>query len=281
MPVHRLGGRDLPDLEEGAVTGGLGTAEVFADPHALWCGSGSPTGRGERVDGGVRVRGRWRMVSGCEDAVWAMLGLMVGEVFSLAVIPVADLAVERTWDVAGMRGTGSHTLVADDVMVPDGRITPMSPFTANDLVLYAMTVLAPCVGAALGALDVTREMFESDRKPFPSAYSRMGESPGARQWLVEATRLVHRAEDSMLDAAREADSAELTEDDGIRLRLIVAESARDCRSAVERMLDLNGASGFVVTNPLQRYWRDVAVGTRHPHLNPYLAMERYGAVLTR
>ncbi|MFF0149200.1 acyl-CoA dehydrogenase family protein [Amycolatopsis sulphurea] len=159
--------------KNGAVTGGLGTAEVFADPHALWCGSGSPTGRGERVDGGVRVRGRWRMVSGCEDAVWAMLGLMVGEVFSLAVIPVADLAVERTWDVAGMRGTGSHTLVADDVMVPDGRITPMSPFTANDLVLYAMTVLAPCVGAALGALDVTREMFESDRKPFPSAYSRM------------------------------------------------------------------------------------------------------------
>ncbi|MFF0149199.1 acyl-CoA dehydrogenase family protein [Amycolatopsis sulphurea] len=92
---------------------------------------------------------------------------------------------------------------------------------------------------------------------------------------------MHRAEAAMLEAAREADSAELTDDDGIRLRLIVAESARDCRSAVERMLDLDGASGFAVTNPLQRYWRDVAVGTRYPHLNPYLAMERYGAVLTR
>jgi hypothetical protein len=45
------------------------------------------------------------------------------------------------------------------------------------------------------------------------------------------------------------------------------------------MLDLHGASGFNTANALQRYWRDVAVGSRHPLLNPYLVVEDYGAAL--
>jgi hypothetical protein len=31
---------------------------------------------------------------------------------------------------------------------------------------------------------------------------------------------------------------------------------------------------------LQRFWRDVAVASRHPQLNPYLAVEGYGMALT-
>lgn len=47
------------------------------------------------------------------------------------------------------------------------------------------------------------------------------------------------------------------------------------------MLDLHGSSGFHMSNPLQRFWRDVAVGSRHPHLNPYLAVERSGSLLAQ
>jgi hypothetical protein len=39
------------------------------------------------------------------------------------------------------------------------------------------------------------------------------------------------------------------------------------------MLDLHGASGFDTGNVLQRFWRDVAVASRHPHLGPYLSVE--------
>ncbi|GAA1771417.1 hypothetical protein GCM10009834_32070 [Streptomonospora arabica] len=45
------------------------------------------------------------------------------------------------------------------------------------------------------------------------------------------------------------------------------------------MLDLHGASGFDNANVLQRCWRDVAVGSRHPHLPPYLAAETFGTGL--
>jgi alkylation response protein AidB-like acyl-CoA dehydrogenase len=253
--------------------------EFFDDPDALFCGSGVPAAQGERVREGVRVSGRWPNVSGCQDAAWAGLALTVDGAFSLAVVPVADLAVERTWHMAGMRGTGSHTLVAGDLLVPADRVAAAAPFPLGDMLLYATAVLGPVVGAAQGALDVISAMFASDRKPFMTAYSRMGESPGARQWLAEATHLVKRAETAMVSVARAADSAELSPADSPRLRLEVADAGRDCRAALERMLDLHGASGFSTANVLQRFWRDVAVGSRHPQLNTYIAFETFGAAL--
>jgi alkylation response protein AidB-like acyl-CoA dehydrogenase len=254
--------------------------ELFADPDALCCGSGVPASRGERVADGVRVSGRWPNVSGCEDAAWAVLAFMLDDTFSLAVVPVSDLAVDRTWRTAGMRATGSHTLVAEDVVVPAARVAAAAGFGGADRLLYAMTVLGPVVGATRGALDAINEMFASDRAPFMTSYSRMGESPGARHWLAEATYLVDRAENTMLTVARAADSGEVSEADGARLRMCLADAGRDCRAAVDRMLDLHGASGFATANVLQRFWRDVAVASRHPHLNPYLAVEALGVTLT-
>jgi alkylation response protein AidB-like acyl-CoA dehydrogenase len=259
---------------------GSRSPEFFGDPDALFCGSGVPGARGRRGPEGVHVSGRWPNASGCEDATWASVALLVDGVFSFAVVPVAELAVERTWSMAGMRGTGSHTLVADDVFVPAERVVAAEPFPVNSLMLYSMTVLGPVVGAARGALDATLAMFASDRKPFMSGYARMGESPGARQWLAEAAHLVDRAENSMLTVARESDAAELTKEDTPRLRMALADAARDCRAALDRMLDLHGASGFATANALQRFWRDVAVGSRHPHLNGYLAVEAAGTALT-
>lgn len=258
-------------------------AELFADPDALFCGSGVPGGTGVRGPDGVRLNGRWPNASGCEDAAWGGFGAIVDGVFSLVQVPMADLTIDRTWQMAGMRGTGSHTVVADDVLVPAERIgtlqLPPSPLTSQ---LFGLSVLAPVVGATFAGLDVMDAMFASERKPFMTAYTRMGDSPGARHWLAEATTLTERAERTMLAIAAELDTgAELSERDASRLHLTLTEAGRDCRAAMELMLDLHGASGFRTSNPLQRLWRDVAVAGRHPHLNTYLAMEGYGEVLTR
>jgi len=252
---------------------------IFADPDALFCGSGVPGGPGRRVSEGVRVSGRWPNVSGCEDAAWASLALTVEGTPVFAVIPVSELTVERTWRMAGMRATGSHSLIAEDVLVPTAFVTPAPAFTVADVLLYAVTALGAVVGAAKGALDATGAMFASDRKPFMTAYSRMGESSGARQWLAEATHLVNRAERTMLAVARAADTADLSPAEKPRLQMDLADAGHDCRAAVERMLDVHGASGFNMSNVLQRHWRDLSVASRHPHLNPYLAVESFGATL--
>jgi alkylation response protein AidB-like acyl-CoA dehydrogenase len=268
---------------------GLGDAlpDAFtADPNAQACGSGVPAGRAERGPDGTRVSGRWPSVSGCEDSTWAGLGVMDGLADGLAdgagptmaLIPLTDLRIERTWDMAGMRGTGSHSLVAENVLVPDEHIFRV-PFTLAFRLFAGLTVLAPVVGATRGALDVINEMFASDRKPYMSAYTRMGESAGARLWLAEATRLTDRAGQTMLSLAAAVDSGAITDSDAPRLSSEMTEASRDARAAIELMLDLHGTSGFANSNDLQRFWRDVAVGGRHPHLNPYLAAERYGEAL--
>jgi alkylation response protein AidB-like acyl-CoA dehydrogenase len=263
--------------------------EFFADPNVLTCGNGTPSARGERVPEGVRVSGRWPSVSGCEDAAWAGLALMMDGAYCSAVIPVAGLSVERTWHMAGMCATGSHTLVADDLLVPADRVVELvsadrlaqgiPPFAFNDILLYRVMALGPVIGAAQGALDAVNAMFASDRRPSMTTYSRMGESPGARHWLAEATHLVNRAERTMLSAARAVDSDGLSPADGPRLAMDLADASRDCRAAVERMLDLYGASGFNTANHFQRFWRDVAVASRQPLLNLYLATETYGTAL--
>jgi alkylation response protein AidB-like acyl-CoA dehydrogenase len=112
-----------------------------------------------------------------------------------------------------------------------------------------------------------------------TAYARMGDSPGARHWLAEAAYLTERAERTMLAVARAADPARDIAAHSAQLHMDLADAARDCRSAVDRLLDLGGVRGFNTTSPLQRYWRDIAVGSRHPHLNPYLALERLGLAL--
>lgn len=253
--------------------------EYFADPDALVCGSGAPTAQGVREADGVRVTGRWESVSGSEDADWAQLALMIDGAYHVMVVPVADLAVERNWHMAGMRGTGSQRLAADGLLVPARQTAPAAPPQPQDRLFFALCVLAPVVGATQGALDVVEDMFESPRKPYMTGYASMGESPGARHWLAEAARLVDRAEQSMLAVARDGARAGLAELDRARLQMSLTGAARDCRDAVERLLDLHGASGFRTTNALQRYWRDVAVGSRHPLLNPYLATEGLGTAL--
>jgi alkylation response protein AidB-like acyl-CoA dehydrogenase len=66
----------------------------------------------------------------------------------------------------------------------------------------------------------------------------------------------------VIDALRPGAAMLVTE--RIRLRVELSTAVRECREAMELLLDLHGASGFADDNPLQRFWRDVAVGTRHP-----------------
>ncbi|MFJ8599296.1 hypothetical protein ACIREM_11290 [Streptomyces shenzhenensis] len=130
-----------------------------------------------------------------------------------------------------MRGTDSHTLLVQDVLMPTERVTAAAPFPLGDLMPYAITTLGPVVGAACGALDA---MFTSNRKPFMTSYSRMDESPGARHWLATAPHLVNRAENTMLAVAGGAHTSELSEADGPRLHMDLADATRVCRTPLEQ-----------------------------------------------
>ena len=56
-----------------------GAREVFADPTAPSAGIAAPAGTAVRVDGGVRVSGRWAFASGITHCDWVWAGCMVME----------------------------------------------------------------------------------------------------------------------------------------------------------------------------------------------------------
>ena len=51
------------------------------------------------------------------------------------------------------------------------------------------------------------------------------------------------------------------------------------RSAANRLLDISGSGAFAIANPLQRFWRDINMGSRHAFLSTYPSMELYGRIL--
>lgn len=278
-----------------AVLTGTAREAYFADPHSVACATAVIGGQAEEVPGGLRLTGRWRMASGCELATWAFLIVPVvrdGQVVRAggALVPVADLTVERTWDAAGLGGTGSHTLVADGVLVRDDFLVfPPSGVTAPPRPPARLSVgavvahLAPMLGATRGAYWIVVDLLAQEKAPFQTTYTRMSESPLARLWFSEATSLIDAAVDrtlrvaDMLDATDPDRPMPTLERSTLRMELVTA--AQECRTALSRLLDLHGASGFQRTNPFQRFWRDVEVGTRYAGLNPYITAEDHGRLL--
>jgi 3-hydroxy-9,10-secoandrosta-1,3,5(10)-triene-9,17-dione monooxygenase len=140
--------------------------EVFSDnPDVRFMGALGMTARARAVDGGYILDGKWAYASNCLHAHWAVLSapLPQGEavVPSVVLVPMRELAIEETWNVVGMRGTGSHTVVAKETFVPAHRALPIetlaqgrSPRSNGDEFVYResfmptaiIAVAAPVLG---------------------------------------------------------------------------------------------------------------------------------------
>jgi alkylation response protein AidB-like acyl-CoA dehydrogenase len=249
--------------------GGDVLAEIFAEVDTMSCGSGKPGGAAVSTLGGFRITGRWDYVSGVEDAAVAGLGVMLpgkdGDdaqaTFGQALAPIDELTIDKTWDTAGLRGTGSHTLIAEDLFVPAERANAVE-FSSSFVLASTAYVLGPILGAALGALDETERLFASGGNRLGSAYDTIAQSPGAQHLLTEATRLVEDAVDRTLTWCAAVDNG-----------------AKDALAALERMVDLHGTKGMATAHLVQRFWRDASVGARHVLLNQFMIEEEYGKLL--
>jgi alkylation response protein AidB-like acyl-CoA dehydrogenase len=270
---------------------------LYTDPNVQVCGNGKPEGRGEKVDGGYLIEGRWAYASGCLDAGWAMVAIKEAAGIPAdrpvaAVLPTASLHIDRTWDGAiGLRGTNSHTLVAERIFVADDfMISPPAPSDVTDGPLPAEQMLpgllhsvSPLLGATKGALDLIAEFMTAQRPVAMSPYTQRSQSPSARALFVEATESVSTAEmralrvAEMLDGTRTGDHLSEREIAHARMQLVTA--LRECRCALDTVLDLRGSSALVGTNPLNRAWRDVAMGSRHVALNPFVTADHLSSLL--
>ena len=113
--------------------------DVWAgDADALLCGSYAPTCNAVADTGGYRLTGRWAFASGCDNSQWSFCAALLpnpseGRVQpAFLVVPASDYSIDDTWDVVGLAGTGSKTLVLDDVFVPAHRVVRFSETTSGE-----------------------------------------------------------------------------------------------------------------------------------------------------
>lgn len=275
------------------------------DPHTATCGVFTPSSTSVRVDGGYKVTGRWGFASASHHASWANVGIPLtnaaGDVTGAASawIPMTDLSIENTWFVAGMAGSGSDTLVAVDVFVPDARVLPvadmMSGNTASEFqneTLYhsalvpvlALVLVGPVLGMAEAAFDAVMTTLKKNKPIAYSFYERSIDSPTTQLNMAQARSLIDQARLLAFRSATEIDEAategrQMPVVERARSRMDAAQAAALCREAVELLLNVSGAGSFAQVNPLQRIWRDLETSSRHAFINLNINQEIYGRAL--
>jgi alkylation response protein AidB-like acyl-CoA dehydrogenase len=264
-----------------------GTAqEVFAsDPDIATGGTWLPRGRARQVDGGYRVSGRWPFGSGCEHCDWLIGGCVVWDgdepavddqgrrVIRVMVFPREEAVIHDTWNVMGLRGTGSHDYEVADVFVPDdyafriGTDLPSFSFTHARMPLFGMlavTLAAVLLGIARGAIDAFGNYARSQRageqlvKDLPLIQVRMAEAEA----LVQSARAFAFGTAERVWAEAEAGETIPRRDD-LLLRLAASHAARACTDAVHIVFTAGGTAALYADSPLQRYQRDILAAQQH------------------
>lgn len=282
------------------------TERLFRTGDELFCSASSVTGTADPVPGGYRVSGRWGYGSGCLHADWALNGVVLRDADgtplqpAMAFIDLRDPAtrIENNWHVAGMAGSGSNMIVADDLFVPEQlilnlahapsaeQLLAMPGLEPRDLwpfqPLFPLGVLAPMLGAAEAILQgVTQAL---DARPVvgwhyanQAASDQLVAELGHAAMEIDSAWLHVRRATAGLDET--AQTRPLTGFDMARIQADCGYAMGLLRDAGNRLMDVAGPGAFALSSPLQRFWRDLNVGTRHNALNANLSLELYGRAI--
>src|SRR5699024_6908510 len=265
----------------------------IASPYA-------PMGTLRPVDGGYVFNGHWQFSSGTDHCDWIFLGGFYGDESgdkldppksAHVILPRSDYEiVEDSWDVVGLRGTGSKDVIVRDAFVPDYRVIPFSKVLDGDApkeaglsnptyhvpytCVFPLGITAAVIGIAEGALaqhmayqrnrvQITGTKVRDDPYVLPEMSEAASEIHASRSALLENVNRLYDA----VDAGRE-----VTFDERAVGRRIQVQAAWRAVRAVDEIVNRSGGNGMRMSSPIQRFWRDAHMGMVH-------AIHTPGAVL--
>ncbi|MEU9018461.1 acyl-CoA dehydrogenase family protein [Actinomadura sp. NPDC048394] len=271
--------------------------EVWGDdPARRIASSYTPTGKIEKVAGGYRVSGRWSFSSGSGICSGVILGGIAGrrEVngteypdFTSVILDEADYRIEETWNVAGLRGTGSNDIVVDEVFVPEhrgqshvyythGLGTPLPGQELNDGPLYRtpwavtfnLIIAAGALGACLGFYD----QWVTETRARRTNYGQLlREEPVVQDHLAEAAWQLDAAVLKVKRTATELmEHAERGEIPSLEQRAFwrwdIARSANAAVDTVQALMRVSSGRSAFVDHPLQTRFQDAIAAGSHAFL---------------
>jgi indole-3-acetate monooxygenase len=254
--------------------------QLFSDGRGVAAGVWAPRGKARSVDGGVVVSGRWAFCSGICHADVMFAGCMIDDqsVPSVVALRKDDLQVLDTWHTLGLRGTGSHDTVADEVFVPADRVLSIFDGPVVDRPLYrfppfgffALSVAAPALGNARAAIDDLVDLAGGKKglgstRTLAERSATQAAVAAAESALSAARALYYEAIDEAWQASQTGDPVPVELRN--RLRLAATHGMRTSADVVRTMYDLAGGSAIYDDSPLQRRFRDAFTATAHFQVN--------------
>ncbi|WP_144097463.1 acyl-CoA dehydrogenase family protein [Croceicoccus sediminis] len=253
-------------------------------PDVIFAGGIFPPQPTEAVDGGIKVNGRWSWGSGSTGADYIGVGIKApdgGETGGLpliAVMPAEKARIEDNWDVNGLKATGSHDMVVEDVVVPrewtfirGGKSSLSEPLYRYPSMALAAQVLAiVAIGAARGAMDALIAK-ASGRKSItgaPTFAQRAHVQSGlakaeakwnaARAWFYDVTESSYRTL---------CEGGELDQQARVALRLAASHAAHTGAEVCLDIYRMMGTDGIFTDSPVGRFLQDALIVPQHAFLS--------------
>jgi alkylation response protein AidB-like acyl-CoA dehydrogenase len=216
-------------------------------------------GIARRVEGGYRVSGRKRFASGCPASQVLVTSATVPDdpegpaIIHFSMPLSADgVKILDDWHTLGMRGSGSHTVVVEDVFVPDAAIGVKRPAGKWHPVWDVVLGVAPAVYMApyVGLMDrVVEDVIEKQRSKLTIEPSELGELLNVQTMARLCWEDMIRLNDNYaFKPSLDVSNAQLT-----RKTLLT----RSVRKALDLAVSITGGSAFYQTALIERLWRDV------------------------
>ncbi|WP_138841592.1 acyl-CoA dehydrogenase family protein [Rhodococcus pyridinivorans] len=266
--------------------------EVWGENPDTWIASPyAPMGVATPVDGGYILNGRWSFSSGTDHCDWVMIGAAVGDKDgnrlnppqSLHVLlPRSDYRIDHdSWNVVGLRGTGSKDLIVENAYLPEyrtlraervmggvawqdaGRDETLYKFPFS--CIFPLGITSSLIGIAEGALNC---YIESQRERVTVSGTAIKQDPYVLSNLGDAAAEIAASRAALLETVDRfwdltERGIEVTfEQRAIGRRTQVAAAWRAVR-AVDEIFSRAGGGALQLSNPLQRFWRDAHAGLSH------------------
>ncbi|KIH83020.1 p-hydroxyphenylacetate 3-hydroxylase oxygenase component [Pseudomonas batumici] len=265
--------------------------EVWGDdPDATASSSIAPFGRTEETEGGVLFSGEMGWSSGSDHAEWAIVGFRRknaegSQDYCFAVVPRSDYQIRDDWFAAGMKGSGTKTLIIDNVLVPEHRIqkakdmmegksagfglypdskifySPYRPYFASGFATVSL-------GVAERMLEVFREKTKTRVRAYTGA--AVGAATPALMRLAESTHQVAAAraflEKTWQEHAEHSEQHRYPSREALAFwRTNQAYATKMCIQAVDRLFEVAGGNAWFEHNEMQRLFRDSHMTGAHAY----------------
>lgn len=255
--------------------------ELYKDsPDIVFAGGIFPPQSAELVDDCFMVNGRWKFSSGCKGADIVGVGIAPKKhnesqgLPRMAVLPAHKAKIEMTWDTVGLKGTGSHDLVVENVSVPEvwtfvrGEPSklpePFFKYPSLSLATQVLTVVG--IGVAAAALDEFKKLAPgkasitggaeiANRPVTQYEFSQaQAEFLAARNWFYQTMDVVWNE----ILAGRQPAAQQISD-----MRLSCTHAARVSARVARKMQMLAGMTAIYTNNPFSRFVNDTNVVTQH------------------